>query len=72
MDGEDDGGDGDVDREYGGEVDDDNGNTPERCRGPCMWVTGFQLPPTFAVEIKKSETSEKTKCDNEFIEKSFL
>ena len=37
----------------GGDVDDDNGNTPGRCRGPCMWVTGFQLPLTFAVELKK-------------------
>ena len=50
MDGEDDG----VGEAVGGEVDDDNGSkTPERCRGPCMWVTGFQLPPTFAVELKK-------------------
>ena len=43
---DDDGGDADY-------SDDDHGDIPERCRGPCMWVTGSQLPPAFAVESKE-------------------
>ena len=43
---DDDGGDADY-------SDDDHGDIPERCRGPCMWVIGSQLPPAFAVESKE-------------------
>ena len=50
--------DGEVDGEddqHNGEVDgedqhDDVDVAPVRCRGPCTWVTGYQLPPTFAKE----------------------
>ena len=37
----------------GEDENDDDVDAPGRCRGPCMWVTGYQLPLTFAVELER-------------------